>query len=173
MVAWAVEKAARGPSGRAGAGMSWAGWGKTRHSKMPTRRRRGVRQPPGGGAMRSMVMDCRGSAHVARLAALLVACLGAGLPAWSVELAPEPARGARHGIVPRPDCEYLPQADPARLRRLPPRCLGPLHGARAAPRRRLGRQQWRMRRCNAQARWRDLRGEQRESFLRDCLHRGR
>ena len=118
-------------------------------------------------------MDCTASAHACRLAVLLAACLGAGLPAWCVELAPEPPRGARHGIVPRPDCEFLPQTDPARLRRLPPRCLGPLHGARAAPRHRLGRQQWRMRRCNAQARWQDLRGEQRERFLRDCLHRGR
>jgi hypothetical protein len=29
-----------------------------------------------------------------------------------------------------------------------------------------------MRRCNAQARWHQLRGEQRQEFLRRCLHRG-
>ncbi len=118
-------------------------------------------------------MDGSVAARTWRLAALLTACLGAGTPAWCAEFAPEPPRGARHAIVPRPDCEVPPQTDPARLRRLPPRCLGPLHGARSAPRRRLGRQQWRMRRCNAQARWQQLRGEQRERFLRDCLHRGR
>lgn len=83
------------------------------------------------------------------------------------------SEAAEYPVRPRPQCRLAPDVDAARLRNASPDCLGPLHGARPAPRRHAGRQQWRMRMCQRQASRHGWRGEQRARFLRHCLRRGR
>lgn len=90
------------------------------------------------------------------------------LGVWLALLAGVSAGAAEYPVCPRPDCAQWPADDEA-VRR----CQGPLHDARDAPRRRMGRQQWRMRSCQARARQRRLQGAVRTRFVRDCLHRGR
>ena len=92
------------------------------------------------------------------------------LACWLGLLAASPAGAASFPVRPRPECP-LPDGQAARRLAQSPQCLGPLHGARAAPRRRAGRQQQRMVFCNTQARWRGLRGVERARFLRACLRR--
>ena len=94
------------------------------------------------------------------------------LGAWLALLAGSPAWPAEYPVRPRPQCPYPPDADPRKGPR-GPACLGPAYGARPAPRRHAGRQQWRMRFCQSQARQQALAGAQRAEFLRHCLHRGR
>lgn len=88
-------------------------------------------------------------------------------------LAGPSAEALEHPVRPRPQCAQAPGADEPRRSRLPPACLGPLQGARSAPRHHAGRQQWRMRDCQAQARRQALLGDARAEFMRHCLHRGR
>jgi hypothetical protein len=83
------------------------------------------------------------------------------------------ARAAVHPVIPRPGCEQAPARTQQQARRLAPACRGPEAAAHPPPRHLPGRQQQRMRRCNAQARLHQLRGEPRREFIRDCLHRGR
>lgn len=99
------------------------------------------------------------------------ALLAAGI-ALAAAAVVQPARAAVHPVIPRPACEQAPPRSLAQAEALPPACRGPLVGARAAPRRLPGRQQHRMRWCNEQARLHALRGEQRQGFMRHCLHRG-
>ncbi len=99
------------------------------------------------------------------------ALVAAGM-ALSAAALVQPARGAVHPVIPRPACEQAPARSLAQAEALPPACRGPLVGARPAPRRLPGRQQHRMRWCNEQARLHALRGEQRQEFIRHCLHRG-
>ncbi len=146
--------------------------GKTRHSKMrPLSARRG---PSLGEEQQSVSLRGRGPIFpcLARPWTLARRVAGVALALLMVGMAALPARAAVHPVIPRPGCEQAPPGGPAQARRLPPECRGPEAGARPAPRHLPGRQQQRMRRCNAQARWHQLRGEQRQEFLRRCLHRG-
>ena len=117
-------------------------------------------------------MSLRGRGPDLRSLALAAACRAAVVAALLAGVLPQPARAAVHPVIPRPGCEQAPPQDLARAKRLGPDCRGPLAGARAAPRHLPGRQQQRMRRCNAQARLHQLRGEPRQEFMRRCLHRG-
>ena len=92
------------------------------------------------------------------------------LAGWLGVLAAGTAGAASFPVRPRPECP-LPVGEVARRLAQSPQCLGPLHGARAPPRRRAGRQQQRMVFCNTQARWRGLHGVERARFLRACLRR--
>ncbi len=114
---------------------------------------------------RSLGEDLLAAARGAALAGALVATLAAGA-------LPRPAHAAVHPVIPRPGCAQAPPRSPAQAQRLAAPCRGPLAGARDAPRHLPGRQQQRMRRCNAQARLHQLRGERRQEFMRHCLHRG-
>ncbi len=112
------------------------------------------------------------SRFLSLVAALVGALVGALVAAAAAGLLLQPARAAVHPVTPRPGCEQAPPRSLAQAQRLPPDCRGPLAGARGAPRRLPGRQQQRMRRCNAEARLHSLRGEARQEFMRHCLHRG-
>ena len=100
------------------------------------------------------------------------ALLAAGMALGAAEAMVQAARAAVHPVIPRPACDQAPPRSLVQAEALPPACRGPLVGARPAPRRLPGRQQHRMRWCNEQARLHALRGEQRQEFIRHCLHRG-
>ncbi len=116
-------------------------------------------------SLRGRSPDSRALALAAAGGAVLAAMLLAGALA-------QPVRAAMHPVIPRPGCAQAPPRSLAQAQRLAPHCRGPLAGARAAPRHLPGRQQERMRHCNAQARLHQLRGEPRREFMRRCLRRG-